>query len=157
MNRIILTLLAIVFLVVKSIKAQELDSAVVVKAIETKNYVFKAQTASPQRGGFRQLTSEYDFVVRPDTLVSYLPYYGRSFSAPVNTTDAGLQFTSMNFEYSVKKNKKKNRWDITVKPKDVSRIRDLNLTVFDNGRASLRVNSNDREAITFDGYLKTNK
>ena len=157
MNRIILTRLAIVFLVVKSIKAQELDSAVVVKAIETKNYVFKAQTASPQRGGFRQLTSEYDFVVRPDTLVSYLPYYGRSFSAPVNTTDAGLQFTSMNFEYSVKKNKKKNRWDITIKPKDVSRIRDLNLTVFDNGRASLRVNSNDREAITFDGYLKTNK
>ena len=157
MNRIILTRLAIVFLVVKSIKAQELDSAVVVKAIETKNYVFKAQTASPQRGGFRQLTSEYDFVVRPDTLVSYLPYYGRSFSAPVNTTDAGLQFTSMNFEYSVKKNKKKNRWDITIKPKDVSRIRDLNLTVFDNGRASLRVNSNDREAITFDGYLKVNK
>ena len=156
MNRIILSLLVTVFLVVTSIKAQELDSAVVVKAVETKNYIFKAQSASPQRGGFRQLTSEYDFVVRPDTLVSYLPYYGRSFTAPVNTTDAGLQFTSMKYEYSVK-NKKKNRWDITIKPKDVSRIRDLNLTVFVNGRASLRVNSNDREAITFDGYLKVNK
>ena len=156
MNRIILSLLVTVFLVVTSIKAQELDSAVVVKAVETKNYIFKAQTASPQRGGFRQLTSEYDFVVRPDTLVSYLPYYGRSFSAPINTNDAGLQFTSMSYEYSVK-NKKKNRWDITIKPKDITRIRDLNLTVFDNGRASLRVNSNDREAITFDGYLKVNK
>jgi len=95
-------------------------------------------------------------VVKPDTLVSYLPYYGRSFSAPVNTTDAALQFTSLNYDYSVK-NKKKNRWDITIKPKDISRIRDLNLTVFDNGRASLRVNSNDRESITFDGYLKVNK
>ena len=156
MNRIIVSLLVTVVLVVTSIKAQELDSSVVVKAVETKNYVFKAQSASPQRGGFRQLTSEYDFVVRPDTLVSYLPYYGRSFSAPVNTADAGLQFTSMKYEYSVK-NKKKNRWDITIKPKDVSRIRDLNLTVFDNGRASLRVNSNDREAITFDGYLNVNK
>jgi hypothetical protein len=144
-----------VFLVVKS-KSQELDSAIVAKAVETKNYIFKAQSASPQRGGFRQLTSEYDLVVRPDTLVSYLPYYGRSFSAPINATDAGLQFTSMNYEYSVK-NKKKNRWDITIKPKDVSRIRDLNLTVFDNGRASLRVSSNDREVITFDGYLKVNK
>jgi len=156
MKRIILSLLVPVILVVKSIKAQELDSAIVVKAVETKNYVFKALTATPQRGGPRQLTSEYDFVVRPDTLVSYLPYYGRSFSAPINTNDAGLQFTSMNYEYSVK-NKKKNRWDITIKPKDVSRIRDLNLTVFDNGRASLRVNSNDREVITFDGYLKLNK
>ena len=156
MNRTILSLLVTAFLAVTSIKAQELDSAIVAKAVETKNYIFKAQTASPQRGGSRQLTSEYDFVVVPDTLVSYLPYYGRSYSAPINTTDAGLQFTSMNYEYSVK-NKKKNRWDITIKPKDVSRIRDLNLTVFDNGRASLRVNSNDREAITFDGYLKVNK
>jgi len=156
MIRIKLSLVVTIFLVVKSIKAQELDSAIVVKAVEAKSYIFKAQTASPQRGGSRQLTSEYDFVVKPDTLVSYLPYYGRSFSAPVNTTDAALQFTSLKYDYSVK-NKKKNRWDITIKPKDISRIRDLNLTVFDNGRASLRVNSNDRESITFDGYLKVNK
>jgi hypothetical protein len=148
--------LVTVFLIVPSLKAQELDSAVVRKAVETKNYIFKAQTATPQRGGFRQLSSEYDFVVKPDTIVSYLPYYGRAFSAPINTSDAGLQFTSTSYEYSVK-NKKKDRREIMIKPKDVSRVRDLNLTVFDNGRASLRVNSNDREAITFDGYLKVNQ
>ncbi len=156
MNRKILSLLVTVFLIVPSLKAQELDSAVVRKAVETKNYIFKAQTATPQRGGFRQLSSEYDFVVKPDTIVSYLPYYGRAFSAPINTSDAGLQFTSTSYEYSVK-NKKKDRREIMIKPKDVSRVRDLNLTVFDNGRASLRVNSNDREAITFDGYLKVNQ
>ena len=81
MNRKILSLLVTVFLIVPSLKAQELDSAVVRKAVETKNYIFKAQTATPQRGGFRQLSSEYDFVVKPDTIVSYLPYYGRAFSA----------------------------------------------------------------------------
>jgi hypothetical protein len=156
MSRKILSLLVTVFLIVPSLKSQELDSAVARKAVETKNYIFKARTATPQRGGFRQLTSEYDFVVKPDTIVSYLPYYGRSFSAPINPSDAGLQFTSKNYEYSVK-NKKKNRWEIIIKPKDVTRIRDLNLTVFDNGRASLRVNSNDREAITFDGYLKVDQ
>ena len=146
MNRIILCVFTLFFALANSIQAQDIDAAIVQKAVETKNYVFKAETATPQRGGLRQLTPEYELLVRPDTVISFLPYFGRSYSAPINPSDAGIKFTSMNYEYSVK-NKKKNRWDITIKPNDVSAIRDLNLTVFDNGRASLRVNSNDREAI----------
>ena len=156
MNRITLFVVILFFALATSTHAQDLDAAIVQKAVETKNYVFKAETATPQRGGFRHLTPGYELLVRPDTVVSYLPYFGRSFSAPINPSDAGIKFTSMNYEYSVK-NKKKNRWDITIKPNDVSAIRDLNLTVFDNGRASLRVNSNDREAISFDGYIKIDK
>jgi hypothetical protein len=156
MNRIIISIVTLLLILGNSIQAQELDAAVVQNAIETKSYVFKPQSASPKRGGFRQLTPDYELVVKPDTVVSYLPYYGRSYSAPINQTDAGINFTSMNYEYSIN-NKKKDRWDITIKPKDVSAIRDLNLTVYDNGRASLRVNSNDKDAITFDGYLKVSK
>ena len=156
MNRIILLFVSLFVVLASSSQAQDLDAATVQKAVETKNYVFKAESASPQRGGFRQLTPEYELLVKPDTVVSYLPYYGRSYSAPINPSDAGIKFTSMNYKYSVKK-KKKNRWDITIEPTDVSDIRDLNLTVFDNGRASLRVNSNNREAISFDGYLKVSE
>lgn len=156
MNRMILSILSLFIVLASSIQAQDIDPATVQKAVETKNYVFKAESATPQRGGFRTLTPEYELLVKPDTVVSYLPYYGRSYSAPINPSDAGIKFTSMNYEYSIKK-KKKNRWDITIKPTDVSDIRDLNLTVFDNGRASLRVNSNTREAISFDGYLKVSK
>src|SRR5688572_1006534 len=156
MNRIILFVAALFIVLTSATHGQDLDAAVVQKAVETKNFVFKAESASPQRGGFRQLTPEYELLVRPDTVVSFLPYFGRSYSAPVNPSDAGIKFTSMKYEYSVK-NKKKNRWDITIKPGDVSDISDLNLTVFDNGRASLRVNSNNREAISFDGYIKVNK
>ena len=156
MNRILLSLLVPIFFLTEPLEAQDLDPAVVVKAIESKNYIFKAKTASPQRGGFRHLTPEYDFIVRPDTLISDLPYYGRAYSGSFNPADAGIKFTSMKYEYSVK-NKKKNRWEITITPNDVSGIRDLFLTVFDNGRASLRVNSNNRESISYDGYLKVNK
>jgi hypothetical protein len=152
----ILSILTLFIVLAGSIQAQDLDSATVRKAVETKNYVFKAETATPQRGGFRQLTPEYELIVKPDTVVSYLPYFGRSYSAPINPSETGIKFTSMNYKYSVKK-KKKNRWDITIEPTDVSDIRDLSLTVFDNGRASLRVNSNNRDAISFDGYLKISK
>lgn len=156
MNRIILCACTLIFLLANSIQAQDIDPATVQKAVESKNYVFKAETASPQRGGFRQLTPEYELIVKPDTVVSYLPYYGRSFSAPINPSETGIKFTSMNYKYTVNK-KKKNRWDITIEPTDVSDIRDLSLTVFDNGRASLRVNSNNRDAISFDGYLKVSQ
>ena len=156
MNRIILSVLTLFIVLASSSQAQDLDPATVQKAVETKNYVFKAQSATPQRGGFRQLTPEYELLVKPDTVVSYLPYFGRSFSAPINSSESGIKFTSMNYKYSVKK-KKKNRWDITIEPTDVSDIRDLSLTVFDNGRASLRVNSNNRDAISFDGYLKVSQ
>jgi len=156
MKRIILSLLVPILFLAKSIQAQKLDSAVVVQAIESKNYIFKAQTVTPQRGGLRHLTPEYDFVVKPDTLNIDLPYFGRAYSAPINPSDAGIKFTSMKYEYAAKRNKK-NRWEITIKPNDVNWVRDLYLTVFDNGRASLRVNSNDRESISYDGYLKTNK
>ena len=156
MKRIILSILTPFIVLASSIQAQDIDAATVQKAVETKSYIFKAESASPQRGGLRQLTPEYELIVKPDTVVSYLPYYGRSFSAPINPSETGIKFTSMNYKYSVKK-KKKNRWDITIQPTDVSDIRDLSLTVFDNGRASLRVNSNTRDAISFDGYLKVSQ
>ena len=50
--------------------------------------------------------------------------------------------------------KKKNRWEIVIKPKDVSDVRELYLTIFNNGRASLGVNSSNRESISFNGIVR---
>src|SRR5664279_4274207 len=59
--------------------------------VDSQHFVFVAQTASPLRGGFRNLTSIYDVRVRKDTLVSYLPYFGRAYIAPI---DPCLLYTS---------------------------------------------------------------
>ncbi len=138
--------------------AQDEKANIIQQAIDTKNYVFTAQTATPQRGRLRQLTSEYDLIVRPDTVVAFLPYFGRAYVAPIDPTEGGIKFTSSDFDYFVKKGKK-NQWQINITPKDVSSsdVRELYLEVFDNGRASLRVNSNNRQSISFDGYVKEGK
>jgi len=138
--------------------AQDEKANIIQQAIDTKNYVFTAQTATPQRGRLRQLTSEYDLIVRPDTAVAFLPYFGRAYVAPIDPTEGGIKFTSSDFDYFVKKGKK-NQWQINITPKDVSSsdVRELYLEVFDNGRASLRVNSNNRQSISFDGYVKEGK
>ncbi len=154
MNRIISTA-AFVLVWALTAKAQLKDSTATQQAIETKNFIFKAESASPQRGRVRQLTSEYELMVRPDTATSFLPYFGRAYTAPINS-EGGIKFTSTYFNYSVSK-KKKHSWDIRISPKDVSEVRDLYLTVFDNGRASLRVNSLNRETISFNGYVEQGK
>jgi hypothetical protein len=123
------------------------------EALEMKNFVFKAESVLPQRGRSRQLTPEYDLTVRPDTLIAYLPFFGRAYSAPIGMNDGGIKFTSLAYNYDIRK-RKKNGWDINISPKDASDVRQLYLTVFDNGRATLRVLSNNRDGITYDGYVK---
>ena len=63
------------------IHAQGLDKSAVQNFIKTKEFVFKAQTVLPMTGMSRQLTSEYDVRFLGDSVVAYLPYFGRAYSA----------------------------------------------------------------------------
>ncbi|HKO82476.1 MAG TPA: DUF4251 domain-containing protein [Chitinophagaceae bacterium] len=137
-------------------QAQEKDAAATEQLVESKNYVFKAESVNPPRGRFRQLTSEYDLVVTGDTVIAYLPYFGRAYTAPINPSEGGIKFTSSDFEYKVEK-KKKRSWEVFIRPKDSRDVQELYLTIFDNSRATLRVNSVNRESISFNGYIAEGK
>lgn len=126
------------------------------QSIDSQNYVFKAQMAMPVGGRSRQLNSDYDLKVTKDAVVSYLPYFGRAYSATPGSTDNGLDFTSKDFEYSIAPNKKDDGWDIVIKPKDAKQAREMLLTAFKNGTASLLVTSNDKQNISFSGYITPN-
>jgi len=141
---------ALVFLVI-SVQAQDVKNDFASK-ISGKHFIFKAQTATPTSGRLRQLTSDYDVKVSGDSLIAYLPYFGRAYSAPIDPTDGGINFTSVSFDY--KYSQRKKGWDLTIKPKDANGIQDLSFTIFDNGTASLRVNSINRQPISFNGYLE---
>lgn len=134
------------------IQAQEKAELTTRELLETKNFVFKAQTVNPQRGRFRQLTSDYDVVVTSDTIIAFLPFFGRAYSAPINPSEGGIKFTSGKFDYSVTKGKKQ-RWIVKIKPGDVKDVQDLYFTIFDNKKATLLVNSVNRESILFNGYI----
>jgi hypothetical protein len=108
----------------------------------------------PQRGGGRQLTSDYELRVTPDSVISFLPYFGQAyFDVPYGATDGGIKFTSTKFTYEVKA-KKKGGWEISIKPADVKNLDRLFLNISADGYASLSVNSTNRDFITFDGYIK---
>lgn len=121
--------------------------------VNNKNFVFAAQSASPMRARTVHLSPGYTVEVSADTVVSNLPYYGRSYSAPMNPSDAGIKFTSSDFTYTVK-DRKKNGWDVTIKAKDGTRNYQIFFTISSDGSASGRVVASDRESISYNGYIQ---
>ena len=120
--------------------------------IDSQKYVFKAQMVYPLGGRSRSLTTDYDLKVTKESVVSYLPYFGRAYSAAPGSSSGGIEFTSKEFEYSVSEGKK-GEWDILIKPKDTQVARELRLTAYKNGTANLQVNSNDKQSISYSGYI----
>lgn len=124
--------------------------------IDGQNFIFRAQSVTPQTGNMRQLSNDYyTLSITKDAVTSDLPYFGRAYSAPIDPTQGGMQFTSKKFDYDVQDKKKK--WEITIKTKDVNNATQMLLTVYDNGTAYLQVNSTNRQAISYNGVIEEKK
>jgi hypothetical protein len=127
------------------------DEASVTRAVEEQRYVFRAQTMMPSSGRMRNLTSNYDLTVTKDSVSSWLPYFGRAYSAPLDPTKGGIQFISTKFDYTT--SPINDGWEITIKPKDTRDVQELFLTIYKNGNANLRVTSISRQPISFGGFV----
>jgi hypothetical protein len=146
------------------------DAATTKRIIEDKNFVFQATSAMPMAnadvtkvmgrmnggiaaGGSINLSgSRYDLKVTKDSVEAYLPYYGRAYTAQMNPDEAGIKFKSKDFSYTMSE-RKKGGWTINIKPKDSRDTQDMNLSVSKDGYATLSVNSNNKQPITFNGVL----
>ena len=132
--------------------AQSVEGTALKNLLEQKNFIFQAQSAQPSRGTSRQLSSGYDLRLSGDTLVAQLPYFGRAFSAPIDMRGGGIEFTSTDYGYTLEA-KRNGRWIITIDPRDAKDVRQMSLSVAENGYASLQVLSTNRDPITFNGIV----
>jgi Domain of unknown function (DUF4251) len=121
--------------------------------VQDRKFEFAAESAHPMRGRTIFLSPGYLLEVRPDSVVSYLPYYGRAYQATMDPSKSGIKFTSTDFEY-IEKPGKKSGWQIQIRAKDVPQSPQLHLSIQENGQATLRVTSIDRESISFHGYIR---
>lgn len=166
LNRISL-LAAFIFIGVNVTNAQTkaekkaAKQAEIKQIVEAQNFVFKATFALPMRGGTRPLTSDYDLIVGKDTIVSFLPYFGRAYVAPPpGTTDGGIKVNTTKFSYSSAK--KGSGWNITIKPKEKNMadwrdVQTFNLSISHDGFGSLQVTSTNRDPISFNGYIEARR
>lgn len=83
----------------KNIK-KTLQAAEVKNMADSQNFVFVPETLLPLRGRQRHLTPDYQLRVTKDSVISYLPYFGRAYTAPIDPTNINFDFTSTKFDYS---------------------------------------------------------
>ena len=128
------SLIAILFLVSLPVFAWQKDSKTqqIRTGVNNQHFVFTAQTASPQSGRLIQLTSPFDIKLVGDSIISYLPFYGQAYVAPISTDDASLEFTSTDFTYNTEQ-KDIGKWEITIRTKNLRDNHKLFFTIFNNG------------------------
>ncbi len=155
----VIRIAAIAFLFVFSIGcfscvAQETDRYKIISdKVANKDFIFSATSLSPMNGKTRTLTDPYEVRVKKDSVISYLPYFGRVQTAPVNPDDAGVNFTSTRFDYKVNAGKKSS-WEVNIKFKDQMNTQEFNFTIYDDGSALLNVSSLLRDPISYRGDIK---
>ncbi|MDN5397533.1 MAG: DUF4251 domain-containing protein [Chryseobacterium sp.] len=149
-----------------------LDSKTVDALVNSEEFTFYAQRANPMNyevinvmGSIQnapsarmlQLDGEnYTIELKKNNLEVVLPYFGRLYNASYNTANNSYRFTSKDFTVTKSQNKKGN-WTVKIKPADVGNVDEINVEVFKNGKAFVSMRSNDRQPITYDGYVSKNE
>ena len=128
------------------------NASAVKNLLDSGNYVFHAQTALPMQGTIHQLTTDYTVKVTKGKITVDLPYYGQAYAPPTDPTQSGIQFTTTAFDYFYTP-RKKDGWNIRIKPKDARDVQQVLLTISSAGYTSLQVTSISRQPINFNGYV----
>lgn len=120
--------------------------------------VINVMNSMPNNNSARMLNLDYGYsvVLKDKELTVNLPYFGRLFNPSYDISKNSYNFTSKDFTISKVQNKKGN-WVYTLSPKDQNNIKVIYLEIFKNGAAFVSIDSSDRQAISYDGYIMKNE
>jgi len=119
--------------------------------IDSRNFVFEAQKATPQGGRLLQLDyNSYFLKFKNDTVTCDLPFFGRAYNIGYNS-DGGIKFEGK--PENVKVETKKNNTILKFTVKGKSDVYDLLFSIYYNGSTTLSVSSNNRAPISYDGII----
>jgi len=152
--------------------AQKTDPQIVNNLVSSDEFTFHAEKANPmnydvinvvnsipnapQLRTFQISGENYGIEIKKGVMEVTLPYFGRSFNTTYGGSDTSYRFTSK--DYAVTKTQsKKGNWVYKIKPNDVKNVSDINIEIFKNGRALTSIRSNDRQPISYDGYISENE
>lgn len=153
----ILMLLLAILVGIPTLSAQskkekkEQKKEAVKKLIESEDYKIDVNTAMPMRGRSITLSSPYSVEIRNDSVISYLPYYGRAYSVPYGGGE-GLNFKAPLKEYSMETDKKGNA-NIKFSARSPEDAFDFRVKVFVDGTSNIDVTMQNRQGISFRGQL----
>ena len=123
--------------------------------VNSKEFIFIGTTAFP--AGYRSVTlsANSNYVkFHPESIESYMPYYGRTYNAGAYGSDPGLKFEGNPTEYTLKTTKKDHRINAVIKGSADNYT--ISLIVNFDSSASLSIISNNRNSISYNGQIYPN-
>lgn len=120
--------------------------------IESRHYKISVNRMLPMKGPSQHLTSSYSLTIRGDTVISYLPYFGQAYNIPYGG-GKGLIFESAITVYSLSFDAKGTA-QISFQTRSENDVLLYRIEIYANGSSSIRVTSNNRQAISFYGILE---
>ena len=135
----------------KKIEKQKKTEALV----NSKTFVFNASSAIPQGSKPVNLTAIYYVKFSPDTIESYMPFYGISYSGVSFGGDTGIKFEGKPEDFTVAKGK--NSYNVNALVKEQNDTYQILLSVGFKGRATLSISSNNRSNISYNGEISAPK
>ncbi len=130
-------------------------SANVTNALNNRDYKIAIDRMYPMRGSSRHVSFGYSVEVRNDTLISYLPYFGRAYNVPYGG-GKGLNFTApiSSYQEFMKRNGQRH---IEIGVTNDEDTYFYTIEVFNNGSSSIDVQARQRERISYSGNIEFEK
>lgn len=128
------------------------------KMLTSGDYKIKMTSATPSGGRLINLNDNYTIEIRNDSSIAWLPYFGRSYRAPMSTDESGIRFKEPIKDYTLTTTRK-GMYQIKMQVKDPYDYYTINMDISPTGSASVRINSNNKTQISFFGdvVLKSEK
>ena len=108
---------------------------------------------NPLGGGTWHLTSTYTMEASDGVFRAYLPYFGRAYNAEYGG-DGGIEFDGKPEELEIEKEHEKREIIVTFEIGDGNDRYDGILWVGASGYGTLVVNSQNRQSISYYGYIQ---
>lgn len=120
--------------------------------IDNKTFVFKAYSVIPKNERTKTLISDFGIEVRNDSIFSYLPYFGNTYSRDYSSfKDSPMGFAQPMESY--KRVKTKKGFEVNIKVKNPNDLIDLTFHISKMGSATVVASSINRQAITYTGEI----
>lgn len=125
------------------------------ETVESGRFTIDVNRAVPMSGRSVNLTSPYSLELRGDSVISYLPYYGRAYSAPYGG-GKGLNFQEQASEME-QTQKKKGSTELKFRVRTDEDVYAFRVEIFPNGSSTINVTPVNKQGITFYGEIAAKK
>ena len=126
-------------------------AAQVSEALASRHYTINVLMMYPQRGRAVNLTTNYSVEVKGDSLISYLPYFGRAYNVPYGG-GKGLNFIAPITGYQTETDRKGITRVVLTSENEEDHYRYI-LEVSSSGDSYIQVQSRQRDFIRYSGRM----